>query len=82
MVELESEDQDCVEDKTESPTLRTPRFELKGHTNVVIAADWVSGGDQVVTASWDRTASLYDANTGESLQSLTGNLNKEIVLFF
>ncbi|XP_059471501.1 WD repeat-containing protein 37 [Neocloeon triangulifer] len=73
LVEPDPEDKDSVDDKTEAPALRTPRFELKGHTNVVIAADWLSAGDQVITASWDRTASLYDANTGESLQSLTGH---------
>jgi WD repeat-containing protein 37 len=70
-LEPESDDPDC-DDKTEPPTLRTPRFELKGHSNVVIAADWLFGGDQVITASWDRTVCLFDANTGESLHSLPG----------
>lgn len=31
-------------------------------------------GDQIVTASWDRTANVYDAATGELLQSLVGKL--------
>ncbi|XP_071451947.1 WD repeat-containing protein 37 [Hetaerina americana] len=40
---------------------------------VVSAADWLPGGDQVVTASWDRTACLYDACSGEVIQTLTGH---------
>lgn len=47
--------------------------ELTGHSGVVVAADWLPGGDQVITASWDRTASLYDLETGELLSSLGGH---------
>lgn len=50
--------------------------EFTGHTGVVIAADWLAGGDQVLTASWDRTANLYDVQTGELLHSLPGVLNR------
>lgn len=56
-----------------SPSLRTPVKELTGHTGVVIAADWLPTGDQIITASWDRTASLYDLETGELVQSLSGH---------
>ncbi|KAL0270128.1 UNVERIFIED_CONTAM: hypothetical protein PYX00_007631 [Menopon gallinae] len=56
-----------------SPSLRTPVKELTGHSGVVVAADWLPGGDQVITASWDRTASLYDLETGELLSSLGGH---------
>lgn len=55
-----------------SPCLRTPVRELVGHTNAVMAADWLPNADQIITASWDRTASLYDVETGELLHSLTG----------
>lgn len=61
------------EESEKSPILRTPIAELKGHIGVVAAADWLPGGEQVVTASWDRTAALYDVETGELLQSLTGH---------
>lgn len=44
-----------------------------GHTSVVIAADWLPGGDQAITAAWDRTANLYDAHTGELLSQLIGH---------
>ncbi|XP_054264669.1 WD repeat-containing protein 37 isoform X2 [Macrosteles quadrilineatus] len=53
--------------------LRTPLVELTGHASVVMSADWLAGGDQAVTASWDRTASLYDVETGEMLQTLSGH---------
>ncbi|CAH0728335.1 unnamed protein product, partial [Brenthis ino] len=53
--------------------LRTPLTELTGHCGVVVAADWLTGGDHVITASWDRTANLYDVETGDCLQILTGH---------
>lgn len=56
-----------------TPTLRTPVKELLGHTGVVIAADWLFGAEQIVTASWDRTANLYDAETGEVIHTLCGH---------
>lgn len=63
-----------VEEESErSPILRTPIAELTGHAGVVSAADWLPGGEQVVTASWDRTAALYDVETGDLIQSLTGH---------
>lgn len=61
------------EEQEEPPTLRTPVRELLGHTGVVMAADWLPGGEQLVTASWDRTANLYDAETGEIIHTLCGH---------
>jgi len=52
--------------------VRQPMLELLGHTGAVIAADWLVGGTQVVSASWDRTANIYDAETGALVNSLTG----------
>ena len=54
--------------------IRTPSMELQGHSSVVIAADWLTGGGQVITASWDRTANLYDVETGDIVNTLTGLL--------
>ena len=51
---------------------RQPLLELLGHTGAVIAADWLVGGTQVVSASWDRMANVYDAETGALVNSLTG----------
>ncbi|KAG7260521.1 hypothetical protein CRUP_012879 [Coryphaenoides rupestris] len=42
----------------EVPTIRVATATLKSHQGVVIAADWLVGGRQVVTASWDRAANL------------------------
>lgn len=56
-----------------SITLRTPVQELLGHSSVVIAADWLADGEQVISASWDRVANLFDVETGSILQSLTGH---------
>ncbi|XP_043920619.1 WD repeat-containing protein 37 [Protopterus annectens] len=58
---------------SECPTIRAPLTTLKSHQGVVIAADWLVGGKQVVTASWDRTANLYDVETSELVHSLTGH---------
>ncbi|XP_066599018.1 WD repeat-containing protein 37-like [Prorops nasuta] len=61
------------EEQDDPPTLRTPIRELIGHTGVVMAADWLPGAEQLVTASWDRTANLYDAETGEIISTLCGH---------
>lgn len=57
---------------SDCPTIRAPLTSLKSHQGVVIAADWLVGGKQAVTASWDRTANLYDVETSELVHSLTG----------
>jgi len=46
---------------------------LSGHQGVVVSADWLSGGDQCVTASWDRTAALWDVSSQTMIQALTGH---------
>jgi len=55
------------------PTVRHPVVVFSGHSDVVVAADWIHGGSQLVTASWDRTANLYDAESHNLVQSLTGH---------
>ncbi len=37
------------------------------------AADFLSGREQLVTASWDRLGRLYDLNTAQEIQSLAGH---------
>ncbi|XP_021373932.1 WD repeat-containing protein 37-like isoform X1 [Mizuhopecten yessoensis] len=72
-----SEKEDSVDDFLESTpeesSLRTPSLELTGHNGVVVSADWMAAGGQVITASWDRTAILYDAESGEQINTLTGH---------
>lgn len=69
---------------SEFPTMQVPRVTLSGHLAVVIAADWLAEGRQVVTASWDLSANLYDVETSIVVQTLTGrssNCNVKMILF-
>ncbi|GFN78914.1 WD repeat-containing protein 37 [Plakobranchus ocellatus] len=74
-----SEREDGAEDLPEylagyaSNLVRGPTLEFAHHVEVVTAADWLCQGSQVVTASWDRTASLADTETGEQVSSLCGH---------
>nr|XP_043884373.1 WD repeat-containing protein 37 isoform X4 [Solea senegalensis] len=62
-----------VEGPNDCPSVRLATTTLRSHQGVVIAADWLVGGKQVVTASWDRAANLYDVETSELVHSLTGH---------
>lgn len=69
------------EEKERVDTLRTPLQEFNGHSSVVVSADWisVSGSEtptQIITASWDRTAILWDIETKAIIQTLTGHDNE------
>lgn len=44
-----------------------------GHAVVVVSAVFSPDGTRVVTASWDHTATVWDARTGQRLFSLTGH---------
>ncbi|KAF0883005.1 NOG1 protein, partial [Crocuta crocuta] len=74
-VECSDKDEPDVDADVSSdcPTIRLPLTSLKSHQGVVIAADWLVGGKQAVTASWDRTANLFDVETAELVHSLTGH---------
>ena len=37
-----------------------------------MAVDWLPDGKRVVTASWDNTAKLWDAEQSTVIQTLTG----------
>ena len=52
--------------------VRTPQRTLAGHNNVVTTAEWLNSGTQAVTASWDRTALVWDAETGSTIHTLSG----------
>ncbi|XP_022088415.1 WD repeat-containing protein 37-like isoform X2 [Acanthaster planci] len=53
--------------------VKSPQAQLEGHSGAIISADWLAGGKQLVTASWDRTANLYDVDTGAIVHTLTGH---------
>lgn len=66
----ENEEKDSPDDGI---MIKQPNLELTGHTSVVSSCDWMSTNDQCVTSSWDRTANLYDLNTGELVVQLIGH---------
>lgn len=47
------------------------------HIGVVIAADWLSGGDRLVSGSWDHTVRLAATDTGRSI--FDANIGTEFV---
>ncbi|ESO07306.1 hypothetical protein HELRODRAFT_191131 [Helobdella robusta] len=61
------------EEKSDPIIIHQSNLELLGHSGVVIAADWLSDGNHVITASWDRTANMYDAETGALINVLNGH---------
>lgn len=70
----EQPDSNVEEEKMD--ILRTPLCEFAGpggHQAVVVAADFLCGGDQIITASWDRTSILWNVETKEPIQVLTGH---------
>jgi WD repeat-containing protein 37 len=79
--ELEDDLDDLHDEKERIDTLRTPLQEFSGHSSVVVSADWISSGSsdtptQIITASWDRTAILWDIETKNIIQTLTGHDNE------
>lgn len=50
--------------------IRSPITRFQGHQDACIAAEWFPDGDCVATASWDRTANVYNVETGKILCNL------------
>lgn len=71
--DLDVDDDDDVALTASATSIRTPCIKLTGHSAAVIGADWLSNGTQIITASWDRTANVYDAERGDIVQTLTGH---------
>ena len=46
---------------------------LNSHTGVISSCDWLPGGSQVVSASWDRTGLIHDVNTAQVISLLSGD---------
>ena len=49
------------------------RLTLKGHDDEVWSAAYSPDGKRIVTASFDETAKVWDANTGQELMTLEGH---------
>jgi DNA-binding beta-propeller fold protein YncE len=52
---------------------RRTAMSLKGHTHGVTSVAWSPDGKRVATASWDHTASVWDAATGQETLTLKGH---------
>ena len=48
-------------------------IELEGHTDEVWSVAFSPDGKKIVTSSWDRTARIWDAESGKELQKLEGH---------
>jgi hypothetical protein len=49
---------------------------LKGHTDAISSASFSPDGSRIVTASYDRTARVWDARTGAEVLSLKGHTDR------
>ena len=54
------------------------RSTLKGHDARVWSATYSADGQRIVTASMDKTAKVWDAQTGKELMTLTGHHDSEV----
>jgi len=61
----------CVQ--AEEKKKEIPYIELKGHQGYVISADFSPDGKKTVTASYDGTARIWDAETGKEIHRLKGH---------
>lgn len=50
--------------------IRSPIKRFEGHQDACIAAEWFADGECVASASWDRTANVYNVETGKVLCNL------------
>lgn len=58
-------------------------FTLEGHQNVVYCIAFNNPfGDRIATGSFDRTAKIWDSNTGECLSTLKGHDYEIVCLSF
>ena len=48
-------------------------FSLEGHRGEIVALQFNTDGDKLVTASWDSTGKVWDVCTGNCLHTLEGH---------
>ena len=53
------------------------RLRLIGHQNWVVTANFSPDGKRIVTASWDKTARVWDAATGAEIMALCRGMTTE-----
>ena len=66
----------------ERPVLDGDPVTLRGHTERLLSAVFSPNGTQVVTASMDRTARIWDPATGAELRVLTGHTDSVLFAAF
>ncbi|RNA20626.1 WD repeat-containing 37 [Brachionus plicatilis] len=60
-----------VDEQFSQPSvIRSPIQRFEGHQDACIAAEWFPDGECVASASWDRTANVYNVETGKVLCNL------------
>uniref|UniRef100_A0A0N4ZNB7 WD repeat-containing protein 37 n=1 Tax=Parastrongyloides trichosuri TaxID=131310 RepID=A0A0N4ZNB7_PARTI len=69
----EYEDDSYNNDGNKVENISVPMKILEGHKNAVVSAVFFPSGDKVLTASWDRIANIYDIETGNVINSLSGH---------
>ena len=53
--------------------VRIPRQSYMGHQGAVVAADFLLGGQHIVSGGWDRLAHVFSTETGQLLATLSGH---------
>ncbi|KAI6187701.1 WD repeat-containing protein 37 [Aphelenchoides besseyi] len=55
--------------------IRQPVQIFSGHSEAaIVCADWLAGGEQIISASWDKTANVYDIENPQTvLNHLSGH---------
>eukprot|EP01135_Chromosphaera_perkinsii_P010379 Nk52_evm51s2118 gene=Nk52_evmTU51s2118 len=53
--------------------ITSPTMILRGHEDVISAAEWNSSGEKVITGAWDRSVKLWDCESGSCIQTLIGH---------
>ncbi|CAD5220703.1 unnamed protein product [Bursaphelenchus xylophilus] len=56
-----------------SVVIRQPLRVFSGHSDAVVGAEFLQGGEQLITVSWDRTANIYDMENETVVNVLTGH---------
>ncbi|CAF1038884.1 unnamed protein product [Adineta steineri] len=67
----ENKDDEDEDNEMNTQIIRSPLLALRGD-DVLSCADWLQR-DQIVSASWDRSATLWQVETGTSLRTLYGH---------
>ena len=51
---------------------------LSGHADMVMSVGFSADGSKVVSGSQDRTVKIWNADSGEVIQTLSGEIDKNI----